>query len=98
MGRVTKDELCQRTSAVLRRVREGDDVVVTEHGEAKWRISAYRQPDDRNTPILWWKDSSKTCVEIADNSSCCISRSPRNRLLELKHRLYSAVSVVMLSR
>lgn len=46
MGKVTKRELNQNTASVLRQVTEVDDIVVTEHGQPKWRISAYRRRDD----------------------------------------------------
>jgi antitoxin (DNA-binding transcriptional repressor) of toxin-antitoxin stability system len=46
MGKVTKRDLNQNTAAVLRRVTETDDIVVTEHGKPKWRISVYRQGEN----------------------------------------------------
>jgi len=39
MPRISKRELNQRTAAVLAQVTETDDVVVTERGKARWRVS-----------------------------------------------------------
>lgn len=48
MGTVTKRELNQNTAAVLQRVTETGDVVVTERGDPRWRVSAF---DGRDTPL-----------------------------------------------
>ncbi|WP_372699163.1 type II toxin-antitoxin system prevent-host-death family antitoxin [Arthrobacter sp. JSM 101049] len=45
MQTVSKRELNQQTAAVLDRVTDTDDVVVTERGKARWRISAVRESD-----------------------------------------------------
>lgn len=45
MKMVTKRELNQRTAAVLDQVTHTDDIVVTERGKPRWRISAVREPD-----------------------------------------------------
>ncbi|UNX55651.1 type II toxin-antitoxin system prevent-host-death family antitoxin [Georgenia sp. TF02-10] len=42
---VTKRELNQRTAAVLDQVTDTDDVVVTERGKPRWRVSAVRDLD-----------------------------------------------------
>jgi prevent-host-death family protein len=41
---VSKRDLNQHTASVLDRVTDGDDVVVTEGGKPRWRISSFR-PD-----------------------------------------------------
>src|SRR5699024_2002569 len=51
MGRVSKRDLNQNTAEVLRLVTEKDDIVVTERGEAKWRITAYRDDSDALTRL-----------------------------------------------
>ncbi|MGL5928118.1 MAG: type II toxin-antitoxin system Phd/YefM family antitoxin [Dermatophilaceae bacterium] len=48
MQKVTKRELNQRTAAVLDQVTEVNDVVVTERGTPRWRVSTVRDPD---TPL-----------------------------------------------
>lgn len=45
MPTITKRELNQRTAAVLDQVTDTDDVVVTERGKPRWRISAIREPE-----------------------------------------------------
>lgn len=45
MRRVSKRELNQQTAAVLDRVTDTDDVVVTERGEPRWRVSAVKTGD-----------------------------------------------------
>ncbi len=45
MEMITKRELNQRTAQVLDRVTDTDDVVVTERGMPRWRVSAFREPD-----------------------------------------------------
>lgn len=42
MKTVTKRDLNQQTASVLSRVTDEQDIVVTEHGEPKWRLSIYR--------------------------------------------------------
>ncbi|OBG89342.1 hypothetical protein A5699_14255 [Mycobacterium sp. E802] len=42
---VTKRDLNQRTSAVLDQVTDTGEVIVTERGEPRWRVSAYRSQD-----------------------------------------------------
>ncbi|MGL4744539.1 MAG: type II toxin-antitoxin system Phd/YefM family antitoxin, partial [Dermatophilaceae bacterium] len=42
MQTVTKRELNQHTAAVLDQVTETNDVVVTERGTPRWRVSAVR--------------------------------------------------------
>lgn len=51
VGKVTKRDLNQNTASVLRQVTEADDIVVTEHGKPKWRISAYRQGENALTRL-----------------------------------------------
>lgn len=48
MPQVTKRELNQRTAAVLGQVTDSDDVVVTERGLPRWRVSAFR---DQSSPL-----------------------------------------------
>lgn len=45
MQTFTKRELNQRTAAVLSQVTDAADVVVTERGEPRWRVSAVRDSD-----------------------------------------------------
>lgn len=45
MQTVTKRELNQNTAAVLDRVTETEDLVVTERGRPRWRVSAVLDPD-----------------------------------------------------
>ncbi|MBS9534697.1 type II toxin-antitoxin system prevent-host-death family antitoxin [Mycobacterium sp. M1] len=47
MSTVTKRELNQRTAVVLDQVTETDDVVVTERGTPRWRVSAFRDHSSR---------------------------------------------------
>ncbi|MDO5627983.1 MAG: hypothetical protein Q4G43_06640 [Mobilicoccus sp.] len=46
MGGVSKRDLNQHTAAVLDQVSAEKDVVVTERGVPRWRISAFRSRDD----------------------------------------------------
>ncbi len=46
MSTVTKRDLNQRTSDVLAKVTELGEVIVTERGEPRWRVSSYRGEDD----------------------------------------------------
>lgn len=48
METVSKRELNQRTAAVLDQVTDTHDVVVTERGKPRWRVSAVR---DRDTAL-----------------------------------------------
>ncbi|MCO5314780.1 MAG: type II toxin-antitoxin system prevent-host-death family antitoxin [Solirubrobacterales bacterium] len=45
MQRITKRELNQRTAAMLDRVTDTEDVVVTERGKPRWRVSTVREHD-----------------------------------------------------
>lgn len=45
MRTITKRELNQRTAAVLDQVTLNDDLVVTERGRPRWRVSAVRDED-----------------------------------------------------
>ena len=45
MKTVSKRELNQRTADVLAQVTDTDDVVVTERGVPRWRVSIARQGD-----------------------------------------------------
>lgn len=45
METVTKRDLNQRTSAVLDQVIDTGEIIVTERGEPRWRISAYYSQD-----------------------------------------------------
>lgn len=45
MRTITKRELNQQTAAVLAEVTDTEDVVVTERGTPRWRISAVRDSD-----------------------------------------------------
>lgn len=45
MRTITKRELNQQTAAVLDKVTDTDDVVVTERGKPRWRVSAVRETD-----------------------------------------------------
>lgn len=45
MQTITKRELNQRTAAVLDQVTDTDDVVVTERGKPRWRVSRVRDRD-----------------------------------------------------
>lgn len=46
MAIVTKRELNQRTSHVLAKAEELGEVIVTERGEPRWRVSSYEGQDD----------------------------------------------------
>lgn len=46
MSTVTKRDLNQRTTDVLAQVAEVGEVIVTERGEPRWRVSSYRGQDD----------------------------------------------------
>ncbi|GAB3057209.1 type II toxin-antitoxin system Phd/YefM family antitoxin [Sediminivirga luteola] len=46
MSTVTKRDLNQRTTDVLAQVAEVGEVIVTERGEPRWRVSAYRGQDN----------------------------------------------------
>lgn len=43
MKTVTKRELNQNTASVLDHVTEDEDVVVTQYGKPRWRVSAVRE-------------------------------------------------------
>ena len=45
MQTVTKRELNQRTAAVLDQVTDTHDIVVTERGKPRWRVSTVRDQD-----------------------------------------------------
>lgn len=45
MRTITKRELNQRTAAVLDQVTDTDDIVVTERGRPRWRVSRIRERD-----------------------------------------------------
>lgn len=45
MRTITKRELNQRTAAMLDRVTETEDVVVTERGKPRWLVSAVREQE-----------------------------------------------------
>lgn len=45
MHTVTKRDLNQHTAAVLDQVTDTVDVVVTERGQPRWRVSAFRDQD-----------------------------------------------------
>lgn len=46
MSTVTKRDLNQRTSDVLAQAAEVGEVIVTERGEPRWRVSSYRGEGD----------------------------------------------------
>lgn len=46
MATVSKRDLNQRTAAVLDQVTADGDVVVTERGRPRWRLSAFREDAD----------------------------------------------------
>ena len=45
METITKRELNQHTAAALEKVTADDDIVVTERGRPRWRITAVRSQD-----------------------------------------------------
>lgn len=49
MQTVTKRDLTRHTAAVLDRVTDADDVVVTERGKPRWRVSTF---GDRDTALV----------------------------------------------
>jgi prevent-host-death family protein len=67
MTTISKRELNQQTAAVLARVTDTEDVVVTERGVPRWRVISAREPEDvlarlerqgrftpaRSTPSPW---------------------------------------------
>lgn len=46
MAMVTKRDLNQRTAEVLAQAAADGEVIVTERGEPRWRVSSYRGQDD----------------------------------------------------
>lgn len=46
MTTVTKRDLNQRTTDVLALAAESGEVIVTERGEPRWRVTSYRGQDD----------------------------------------------------
>lgn len=46
MATVTKRDLNQRTTEVLAQAAVVGEVIVTERGEPRWRVSSYRGQDD----------------------------------------------------
>ncbi|WP_106848503.1 type II toxin-antitoxin system Phd/YefM family antitoxin [Blastococcus sp. Marseille-P5729] len=46
MTTVTKRDLNQRTAEVLAQAAAVGEVIVTERGEPRWRVSSYRGQDD----------------------------------------------------
>ncbi|MGO1948513.1 MAG: type II toxin-antitoxin system Phd/YefM family antitoxin [Mycobacteriaceae bacterium] len=42
MSTVSKRELNQHTAATLNQVTDDDDVIITEHGKPRWRVTRYR--------------------------------------------------------
>ena len=67
MTTISKRELNQKTAAVLARVTDVEDVVMTERGVPRWRVISAREPEDvlgrlerqgrftpaRSTPSPW---------------------------------------------
>lgn len=45
MSFVTKRDLNQHTASVLGRVTASEDIIVTERGKPRWRVSAFRETD-----------------------------------------------------
>ncbi|GAB96058.1 antitoxin (DNA-binding transcriptional repressor) of toxin-antitoxin stability system [Kineosphaera limosa] len=45
MGTITKRELNQRTAAVLALVTDADELVITERGTPRWRITTFRDQE-----------------------------------------------------
>jgi antitoxin (DNA-binding transcriptional repressor) of toxin-antitoxin stability system len=45
MRTITKRELNQQTAAALDKVTDTEDLVVTERGRPRWRVSAVRESD-----------------------------------------------------
>lgn len=52
MRTISKRELNQQTAAVLAKVTDVDDVVVTERGTPRWRVSLVRESD---TMLARWE-------------------------------------------
>ena len=50
MTTVTKRDLNQRTTEVLAQASVVGEVIVTERGEPRWRVSSYRGQDDPLAP------------------------------------------------
>ena len=46
MKTVTKRDLNQRTAQILAHAAEDGEVIVTERGEPRWRVSSYGGQDD----------------------------------------------------
>lgn len=80
MSTVTKRDLNQHTSAVLDQVTETGEVIVTERGEPRWRVSSYRGQDGPlaraerqgrytppvSTPAPWPRQPGGPSYEAAD--------------------------------
>lgn len=45
MRTISKRELNQQTATVLEQVTDTDDVIVTERGKPRWRVTAVRESD-----------------------------------------------------
>lgn len=56
MRTVTKRELNHQTAAVLAAVTDTGEVVVTERGKPRWRVSAVTQPD---TTLRRWEQEGR---------------------------------------
>lgn len=46
MSTVTKRDLNQKTSEVLQRVTERGEIIVTERGKPRWRVTSYSDEGD----------------------------------------------------
>ncbi|WP_309131325.1 type II toxin-antitoxin system prevent-host-death family antitoxin [Brevibacterium sp.] len=45
MNKVSKRELNQHTASVLEQVLKSGDIVVTERGQPRWRVTSFRPQD-----------------------------------------------------
>lgn len=63
MDTVSKRDLNQRTAAVLAQVADTGDVIVTERGEPRWRITPFRGQD---TPLAQMARDGRYSPPVSD--------------------------------
>lgn len=63
METVTKRELNQHTAAVLGRVTDEGDVIVTERGAPRWRVSFF---SGEETPLDRWERTGRYTPPATD--------------------------------
>ena len=66
MRTVTKRELNQHTAAVLAQVTETEDLVVTERGQARWRVSRVTGADEHTSALARWEREGRYSPPASD--------------------------------